>query len=363
MPRGEPAPRGSRAVGLAIAAVFALVCLGALTLVVMTTRACDGWFGGTAVVTPPTEPFPGADAALVPLGSRDCLAAGGPLMGGPVPVVGVAAVASELRRRGYQAIEGDWGDPQPMPLRFSAHGLAGGCGVAAFVPEPGARIDAAGAEAGVEAVPCTQAVATVAMCGDAVTPVSGTGNVWARTFVFPGLTPSAVEASGIPAHATLAHAEAELSLRSLGWLPETQVLHDPVSTGTPGMAHTPTPPAAPTSGCIAWVVVGEGVGRSQTEWAGRPIDQDAAQGTFTAGVIACAPDPSGAPNETRLTLFDSGGDGGQLWWRPYAPQAGPTVPTNALDQTVTVGDARVVERADLRVPAGVPMATAAAQAP
>ena len=348
MARGEPAPRGERGPGLAIWASFAVVCLGALFFTLWSMRACET--GLVPPVTASPQPFPGAEAALVPLGTRGCLDRGGPAIpGGPGPTT-AAHVTQWFRDHGYDAPTEAW-EGHTLPLTTTVEELAGGCGVVAFVTSDyiAGVIGPDGSTVGA----CDPTAVVVPMCGDGVVRVDGSGTVQERVFVMPGLTAAGVEQIGMPLGAVLGHAEAEAHLRAMGWQPADEVVRVRVPTaGIMGLV----PPADPTSGCIGWVATSVDLGRANTQWLGRPVDYDGSAREITVGMLSCRSDPSAAPTGTTLNVYDEDTRGGELFFRPYAPAAGPVVGgAGSSRRAIGLGSMRVVEAAPSALPRSVEM--------
>jgi len=355
MARGEPAPRGKRGPGVAIFVSFGVLCLAAALLVVWSTRACD------RMVTPyhppgtmmPTEPFPGAEAAVAALGSRGCAGPTGPTVGAPGSVPPRARAEDRLDRRGYAAAAERWSETRVLPATVGPDGLEGGCGVIAVAGDSGAVLTGYTADGSLVA-PCERDLVLAAACDGDTVRVDGAGVVRTRSFVYPGLTPDRVTSTGVPAEALLAHAEAESHLRSVGWTPTDELVVQTVAPG--GSVHRLSPPASASGGCIAWVATGIGVGNANTQWAHRLVDSDPSPDLFTAGLVSCPPHGSAAATTTRLEITDGASDGGTVYMRPYAPAAGPAVPgANERGPALGIADLTVVEPASITLPEGVPV--------
>lgn len=354
MARGEPAARGKRGTGLALGVSFGVLCLLALFLVVWTTRGCDGAWRSSHPPPGSGEPFAGAEAALVALGSRGCLHTAGPASPGRSAAT-KAQVESWLDRHGYMGAEPAWSAPSPLPLRVVAAGLDGSCGLLAFAAEPASTITGHRGADGPLRAPCLPEVALVPVCDGEAAEVEGSGSVSARAYLLPGLGPEAVARAGMPLGVMLAHAEAETILRGLGWDPADEVVRESVPAGA---AVRRGAPAAPTSGCIGWVAVADGLGEGSTTWAGRPIGGDSARSEAVLGLVACAPDPAASATETQLALTDLDGGGGTLWFRPYAPMVGPLAGADGDEGRPALGVASM--RSVTAPPAPLPRAVAAA---
>jgi hypothetical protein len=353
--RGEPAARGERGPGLAIFAAFGVVCLGALFLVVWSTRACDGYFAPAWPATAP-EPFSGAEAALVPLGTRACLTEGGPAVGfAPAAATTASRVEAWLSDRGYVAADTGFGDPSPAPVEVTPPELAGSCGVVVFLADGGTTVSGYGTASGRLRLPCQNDVAIVPVCEGETARVEGSGVFRHRVFLMPGMTPRAVAESGMSTGVLLAHAEAEAHLRALGWEPADEVVRVDVPAGTSG-SHAHAPPARPPSGCIGWVVASDDLGGASTQWAHRHVDTDGSAGQLVIGLVSCELDPAMPTTETTLLAYDDDGGGGSLYFRPYAPATGPVVaPAGVERRALGAGSMRARTTVPATLPAAVPM--------
>ena len=348
MARGEPAPRGERGPGLAIWASFAVVCLGALFFTLWSMRACET--GIAPPITGSPQPFPGAEAALVPLGTRGCLDTGGPALGGGPGPTTPARATEWLVDRGYVAAGDRWDGPLTLPVDAAPPALAGACGVVAFVAT--GHITTYTPARGTPIAPCVGDAAIVPACDRDSVRVEGSGTVQQRAFLVPGLTPEMVAESGMPLGALLGHAEAEAHLRAVGWQPADDVVRVSVAPGHTTMLD---PPSEPASGCIGWVATSSDLGYASTQWMGRQVDYDGAPFDLTIGLLSCRADPSSAPTETALSLH-AATHGGNLFFRPYAPAAGPVVGgAGSARRAIGLGSMRVVAAAPSTLPRAVEM--------
>lgn len=359
MPRGEPVAQRGRGPGLAIWGAFGVLCLAATLLVVWSTQDCTGLFAPTVATTP--EPFPGAHAALTPLGGRECATPGGPAVGPPTGIGagGGAAARSQVETlldgRGYVPADDGWGAAAPLPMHGAAESLEGSCGIVAVVAEPGGYIDRwRGSDGRWRTEGCNPTYALVAACEGDRWAVEGTGHATVRSFAMPGLTASTSAHIGIDVDVLLAHAEAEAQLRALGWEPADEIVVEYVHPSG-GATISERPPSAPASGCVAWVAVGRGLGSALTYWDYAPVDTEPAVGGFTVGMVSCAPDPSVTATETRLDVTDHDGGGGRIWFRPYAPASGPAVPSGTVRAPLGIARVRAVTAPPATLPATVPM--------
>ena len=357
MARGDRTTGESRGPGLAIFSAFGVLCLAATLLVVWSTQDCSGMFGAPVATTP--EPFAGAHAALAPLGSRDCARLGGPAVGPPRGVVGGAAARSRVEEvlagRGYVAADGRWSGPEALPLEGPASSLEGSCGLVAVVAEPGGSVTRSrrGGEPWRD-IDCGQVYALVPACDGDGWSAQGIGDGSVRSFVMPGLSPASAAATGVPLDVLLAHGEAEAQLRAMGWEPADEVVVRDVRA-TAASSISETAPSAPSSGCVGWVAVGRGLGNASTWWAHHQADSDPGLGGFTIGLVSCAPAPTALTTETRLDLFDHDGGGGRIWYRPYAPATGPSVPSGVATAPRGIASIRAVTAPPSPLPAPVPM--------
>ena len=330
-----------RGPGLAIGAMFVVLCLGVTLLVLVTTDACES---DGIVATPPPEPFIGAGAALSPLGWRDSQS---PPTG---PAIHAAPsrdprrdVERLLESRGYLPAEDAWHPPDPLPVHRRATGLDGQCGVVALAADGWASVtEVTGADGDRYRPGSGFPWALVAACGDSEITVDGSGMVHSRSFTMPGLTPADVERLELPLDALLAHAEAEAFLGKLGWRAADELVVVEIAAGA-----TPTidPPAAPGTGCVPWVAVGVGAGHAIVRWDSHVLDEDLTDGRAVVGAVSCAPDGA-TPRRTPIDLTDLDGDGGRLFFRAYAAVTGPVVaPGREGVVAHTVGSLRVVDAA------------------
>ena len=299
------------------------------------------------------EPFSGAEAALVPIGTRGCLVETGPAVG-PMGTRSRPSVDAWLGARGYVAATPGWSGGSPAPVDLAPPELAGSCGVIAFsAVDPSATITGYVGSDGRLRTPCLPDLAIVPACDGDRVRAEGSGALRYRVFLMPGLTPRAVAESEMSAAVVLAHAEAEAQLRAIGWMPSDEVVRVVVPPGSASTTHTP--PMHPTSGCIGWIVASEELGTATTQWAHRPIDGDASPHELTAGAVSCAPDPSAPATETTLTVYDSDGGGGALFFRPYAPARGPMVAGHGEARALSAAAMRMTTSPPRTLPRAVPM--------
>jgi hypothetical protein len=253
--------------------------------------------------------------------------------------------------RGYVGAGTGWEGPLALPVTATPSALEGACGVVALVATgyvttytPPGRGPVA---------PCISDLAIVPVCDRGGIRIDGSGTVQQRTFLVPGLTPEMVTESGMPLGALLAHAEAEVHLRSLGWQPADDVVRVPIAPGATAMIDTP---AEPTSGCIGWVATSVDLGTATTLWMGRSVDYDPAPTDVTVGLLSCRSDPSASPAETTLNVYDQDSLGGELFFRPYTPAVGPVVGgSGSSRRAMGLGSMRVIETAPSALPRSVEM--------
>ncbi len=313
MARGEPAKRGERGPSLAIGASFLTLALGALVLVLFATRE-----EAPPPPLPPAPmallPFVGADTALGPLGTRACRASD------------TAAIDHDLEARGYVAAAG-WRVETGALVDFDLDvaELEDACGVVAvFSPSSGLRdVSTAGATPGVFS--CSATISTVAACGSTHAHVAASGSVHVRTFLMPGVTPGDVERSGLPVEVALAHVEAEALLAPSGWTASDEVVVVPSGVAATTGSVLVTPPAAPRSGCVGWVLVSDTMSSSApatwsaTGGAARDLSTDSGNMRTTLGGASCT-DTSGARLDTSFALSPWGRVANRpVFFRAYTP--------------------------------------------
>lgn len=340
---------------MAIWAVLVVACLAATWLVVWATDAVEG-IQTAWMPTYEAEPFAGVEMALAPLGRADCNHAGGPAL----PSTGLPAsdppeaFGQRLLDRGY-APANAWSDPQPLPLSLSVVGLEGGCGVLAVLSEGTGSLTAGRVGERETQTNCGANRGVYAVCAGEHVELWGTGPVRVRSFLMPGLPPSARD-DALPLPVRLAHAEAEAQLRRLGWLPDDEIVAVTLAP-TPSHAshqHNEVAPATPATGCVPWVVVGTGVRSAIVTWKGRHVSDRYQAGGFVLGVVSCAAVGGGLPFASDLLVDDADGDGGMLYFRPYQAHMGPTIPGN-MPAAPAAADMHLVDVSALSLPPSVPM--------
>lgn len=314
MARGEQDEKGDRSVGVAIFAVFLVVCLFVAYLV------ADVWVVREPP-PPPDDAEPGWRAPLTALELRDC----GRRTRTMRHDVSVVEVDEELARRGYVPA-GPWSDPSGFPLTVTTDALEGTCGVVAFVPQTNGTVTDATVEGASRRQPCVRTL-TVAACGANVSAVAnGWGEARSRVFVLPGVS----DESELPPEVLLAHLEVESALGAVGWRASDAAWVVDIPVG--GLTPQPSPP--PT-GCQPWIAVGYGTPSGPVStWNHVPLGTSAGGDLFLAGVVRCAIEPSDG-----LTI-DTGFPG-TLTWRSYTPDAAaprlervvPTIPRVVRDES------------------------------
>ena len=319
MARGESPKERPLSIGVAIVAVVAVASMCAVFSVVSSMRTTTS----AAVYAPPAplEPFRGATAAFATLTSRDSARA--MLTSGTTltrdPAAARAALEATLRDRGY--VEGTTAETalSALPFDAAAADLEGACGVVLLVGDIGATITRAGVTGGMTFRSADPSAFTVAACGTSSIHVEGTGSVQMRTWLLPGLTPSALTDTGLSADALLAHAEVEALLRRRGYVPSDEIVELTPTTTTAGgfvSLHLPTTPPA---GCIPFVVYVEGAGRPQIP----PGRFDFLDDRAVVAAVSCA-----VTSSSWEPLFvDDGTLGARVLLRAYAstPSAAATL--------------------------------------
>lgn len=318
MSRGEPGADDGKAVGWAIAGIFAVACLATWLLVVWVNDR-----GEHEVVLADAEPFPGAETAFGTLTWRGCVTTTGDDPALLVP-------------RGYQPV-GGWTEASGMPAEIDTSTLEGGCGVLAVTAEPSGILSSGQVEGRPLVSVCTSTTLLVPTCGEAVR-IAGSGLARTRLYVMPGVDDGAEDRIGLPLDAILAHAEAEHLLALSSFVPEGQLIQASALVGGTDLAE---PAPEPPSGCVPYVAVGLDLSHAHTEWQGRSIAWGPAPSRLLTGVVSCA-----GARTTDLHVTASGGPL-ELTYRPYRRTPQPTFVSGV---TATIGSATVVARDDLVVP-------------
>lgn len=346
MTRGEGTPRDRRGVGLAIGVVFTVICLFAAFVVVTTSDSCDGLYGSPPIPAVPVEPFAGAASALSLLGHRDC----GGQAAGPRVAHGAArprAVADRVAAQLGYVPAGEWSDERNLPLTALAAGLEGRCGVVAIGTDAWASMQRARSADGAWYRSCDDGYRLIAACGDQPVSLEGSGTAYSRAWAMPAITADDLDAIGVSAEAVLGHAEAEVQLRRVGWIPSDQCVVEEVASGAPAWV---APPASPASGCVPWVAVAIGLGDATSEWMGATLDHDPATERFVLGTASCERGLTG-----RIDFHDVGSDGGLVVWRPYEARSGPSTGSGDPSVPTSVRALRAVAAEALSLPTAVPV--------
>lgn len=352
MSRGDEAKPKQRARGLPIAAAFTVFVLVAAFLTLWMTHGIErlfanGLFGGWNM---PQEPFPGARSAVSGVGWRGCLGAeAGPTVGAP-QLIDTDRVDDGLALRGYLA-EGEWSEPQALPLERTVDELAGGCGLYALVAETGSHLSSGVAGTAARETVCDPRVLLLGVCGGTAVRVVGTGTARIRVYAAPGLTPDTLRATGVPVDVALAHAEAASALAVAGWTASDEIVGVRVPRGPTTYGVSVRPPKVPTSGCLAYVAVGVGLGHARVYWPGAPLREESTVDRFVSTPVACG----GTPYfDGTVNLEDADHDGGRVWFRAYTPPAGgPAMPTLGVRAPLAF-TMHVVRAADAVMPAAFP---------
>jgi hypothetical protein len=300
--RGESDKSVARSSALGVWGVFGAISLGVILSVVWSTRSCD-----SDPPPPPAMTDPFARARNVALGWRDCV----PEYPDPPRDLDAA-----LRNRGYVRVAAP-GLAHELPMTITTEDLDGACGVVAVIGEPTSTINSIGA-AGQQSFPsCVARLTTIGVCGVTTVRAAGIGQARAAIWTFPGLTPQAIEDTGIPADAALAHAEAEALLARQGIRPTPQVLV--MQRGASDPLELPPGPAPP-QGCAGWVTTTVGFGPVEGYGSGMGSHSSARERGLVLS-LSCS-DGSGM-----LRLTDLLHDGGTIYSIPYdTGDSGPAVP-------------------------------------
>ena len=351
MSRGETGVRTGRSRGVAIGVSFALVCLGALTLVLKTTGAIEH-FRAPWAYTPPDEPVVGVYSALSSVTGVCTTAAPGPVMPGPAtrrdPGSNLGAWLSE---QGLVELP-EAAHTLDLPATVDSTRLAGACGFALLSVEPGGSLTAWASSYG----RTDRAASAYALCGIDTVSVAGTGSARARYFVLPGLTADAVETTGLSAPTLMRMAAAEASLARRGFVPGQRYRVEPIAAGPAGGTHRLTPPATPASGCVAWVAIGESLSNANSSFEGQPIanscpDGDLGQEGFSVALVSCAATGT-TTGAGEISFTDTDGDGGRVVFRPFGiGTSGPQLHHSA--PATTVGSLRETQGATITLPTPV----------
>ena len=340
MARGESPKERPLSIGLAIVAVVAVAAICAVFSVAMSMRS-----PGSAV-TPyalpaSVEPFRGATAAFGTLSSRDSARA--VLTGGATlsrdPAGARAALEGVLRDRGYVQGASAETSPRALPLDATAPDLEGACGVVLLIGEVSTTITGAGLAGQTVLRSPDPSAFTVAACGASPIHVEGTGNVAMRTWLLPGLTPTAIEDTGLSADALLAHAEMETVLRRRGYVPSDEILEVTPSATTAGGFVTLHLPVTPPAGCIPFVAYVEGAGRPQLP----PGRFDFLDERGLGGAVSCATTSA----SWEPLYVDDATVGARVLLRAYAAAPG------GASTPLSIGSARSVDAAHATWPAAI----------
>lgn len=301
--RGESEKSVARSSALGVWGVFGALSLGVLLLILWTTRSCE-----PDPVAPPPLGDPFGAVRAVELGWRDCV---------PEYPDPARDLEARLAERGY--VRGSpAGAPLELPLSIEPE-LEGACGVVVVIAEPTSTIDSIAVEGQGVFPACVGRVATIGTCGTARVAARGTGQARSSVWTFPGLTPRGISATGMPADAVLAHAEAETLLGRHGMRPTAQVLAIGREPSDP-LELAPGP--APQGGCAGWVTAAIGLGPVDTFGSGLSAHSAAPERALVLS-MSCS-DGSGI-----LRFTDPGRDGGTMYSIPYRTGGGgPSVPSD-----------------------------------
>lgn len=342
MARGESPKERPLSIGLAIVAVVAVATLCALFSVVTSNHTpASSPYTPYAPAGPP-EPFTGATASFATLSSRDStratLVAGGSLTRDPR----AAAIALEgaLRDRGYVVGATEASAPQVLPFDAIPPDLEGACGVVLLIGDVTTTLTAAGASGAPLLRAVDPSAFTVAACGTDPIRVEGSGAVTMRTWLMPGLTPSALASTGLSADALLAHAEAETLLRRRGYVPEGEIVETAGSATTAGGFVTATLPLVPPAGCVALALYVEGAGQPQLT----PGRYDYLPDRALTGAVSC----SDTTRSWEPVLVDDATVGARVFWRAYGAS-----PTGASSTGLTIAGATMVDAAHATWPTAI----------
>ncbi|NOY94420.1 MAG: hypothetical protein GXP55_24860 [Deltaproteobacteria bacterium] len=342
MSRGEAGKGTSRSRGIAIGVSFALLCLGALVLVLRTTHTIEnfrspwGW-------TPPREPVVGVFAALRSVsGVCPGQSAGPTLPGAPDPPSDLATRLGEL---GLVELP-EAAETLSLPWAANRSLLDGACGLALINADPGSRLFADPSRR-------YRMLAVVSVCDAGASLSSGAGTARARYFALPGLSADARAATGLSGPSLLRMAIAEAALSRRGFVPGRRYAVETVAPATAGATHVLSPPATPSSGCVAWVAVGEGLSDANSSFEGQPTGSSCAEGGleepgFVVALLSCASTGAGI-GTGEVSFFDPDGDGGRVYFRPFGiSSVGPRLQTSA--PATTVGGLREISGGSIPLP-------------
>ncbi|MFO0681307.1 MAG: hypothetical protein U0234_04610 [Sandaracinus sp.] len=342
MARGESPKDRPFSIGLALGAIVGIAALCTLFGVAASFRASSAptyAYPGPGVGL--AEPFRGATASFATLTSRDSARA--TQMGGAAlsrdPLLARATAESALRQRGY--VEGATAESAvlPLPAELTPADLDGACGVVLAIGDGGTSLTRGGVVGATSFRAADPSALTIASCGTAPIRFEGTGNVVVRTWLLPGVVPAALTSTGAPADAVLAHAEAEIALRRLGYTPSAELVEITPTATTAGGFVTLRAPVTPSSGCIPFVVYVEGAGRPQIP----PGRFDYLEDRGLVGAVSCAVTGSG----WEPSFVDDSTVGARVWLRAYTSGAPETSPIP------TIGSATHVDASIATWPAAI----------
>ncbi len=312
MARGESPKDRPISIGLALVAIVGLAALCTLFGVAASLRPTSATpYGYSGLPATLPEPFRGATSAFATLTSRDSARAtqfGGVALSRD-PLAARAAAEAALRQRGYVQGVAPETAAMALPAELTPGDLDGACGVVLAIGDGGTTITRGGADGGPSFRAADPSALSVASCGTAPVRFEGTGNVVLRTWLLPVVTPSALTSTGAPADAVLAHAEAEIALRRLGYTPSDELIEVTPTPTTAGGFVTLRLPVTPRSGCIPFVVYVEGAGRPQIP----PGRFDYLEDRALAGAVSC----SATGTSWEPTFVDDTTVGARAWLRAY----------------------------------------------
>lgn len=327
-------------IGIAVMAIVTVSTLCAVMSVAMSMRT-PGSATTPYAATTLVEPFRGATAGFATLGSRDSaratLAAGATLPRDPGTARSLLETA--LRDRGY--VQGATPElaTRALPFDAAASDLEGACGVVMIVGDVATTLTGAGIVGGTTFRTPDPSVFTVASCGATTVHVEGAGSATLRTWLMPGLTPTAPSDTGLTPDALLAHAEMEVVLRRRGYAPVDEIVEVTPTATTAGGFVTVRMPVTPTAGCIPFAVYAEGAGRPQIT----PGRFDYLEDRGVVGAIACASSGTGWDP----TFVDDATVGARVFVRAYAASTPPGT------AAISIGAAHVVDAAHASWPAAI----------
>jgi hypothetical protein len=253
--------------------------------------------------------------------------------------------------------EGDWLPPGPMPIELETDV----CGVVLAVAD-GGFITSTLVDGRYENPPCGGEHLAVGSCGPDPIRIEGQGNVHIRRYLMPGLTRADAEATPSTSEVVLAHAEAEVLLGTLGYVPADELVVDDLGPVPASHYHAARPPASPDEGCVLWVGVASGVGNASVTFSGPAgtgfmpanVSMDPAQSRATFALFACGASAGTIRGDSEASMYSVRATDAAIVYRAYAPPTATSPVTPGAPGASTVARARVVDVTHATLPTTVP---------